>query len=92
MDILRRVCREHPLVMDDPEPLIFFKAYGDSSLKFGVAVWPAHIDYLLLVPSDLRTNIFAEFKQGGIEIPFPQRDLHLCSGLPLPNIETASGD
>jgi small-conductance mechanosensitive channel len=92
MDILRRTCREHPLVMDDPQPLIYFKEYGDSSLKFGLGVWLAKIDYLVLVPSELRTRIFAEFKQCGIEIPFPQRDLHIRSGLPLPQIETASGD
>lgn len=92
MDILRRVCREHPRVLDDPEPLIYFKNYGESSLDFGLGVWLPDVDYRLSVPSELRSIILAEFRQQGIEIPFPQRDLHIRSGFPPPDSEPVAGD
>jgi small-conductance mechanosensitive channel len=59
-----------------------FLEFGDSSLNFELLVWlddpPGH--YRLR--SDLNYAIDAVFRKQGIEIPFPQRDLHLKSGLP----------
>jgi len=75
--LLTEVCRANPRVVAVPPPQIFFEAYGDSSLNF--TVW-VH----LRIPSDrtpatheLNSAILEAFNEHGIEIPFPQRDLHI---------------
>jgi small-conductance mechanosensitive channel len=82
-DILLAVARRHNLVQDDPEPAVHFVGFGDSSLDFRLAVWVD--DPMLMVPvaSDLRYMIIKSLAERDIEIPFPQRDLHLRSGLPM---------
>ncbi|MEC6748168.1 mechanosensitive ion channel domain-containing protein [Marinilactibacillus sp. XAAS-LB27] len=66
-------------ILNDPKPRVFFEAFGDSSLDFKVWFW---IDQQtdereFRVPSDLRFKIFEKFNEHDIEIPFPQRDLHM---------------
>ena len=75
--LITEVCQANPRVVAVPPPQIFFEAYGDSSLNF--TVW-VH----LRIPSDrtpatheLNSAILEAFNANGIEIPFPQRDLHL---------------
>lgn len=79
---LLEVARAHENVLPSPEPEVRFLEFGDSSLNFELLVWlddpPGH--YRLR--SDLNYAIDAAFRQQGIEIPFPQRDLHVKSGLP----------
>ena len=53
--------------------------FGDSSLDFQVRVWIGDIDYMNIVRSELNQAIDGKFRERGIEIPFPQRDLHLRS-------------
>ena len=63
-------------------PEVWFTEYGDSSLNFELLVW---IDVRRvgenIVRSDLYFAIFEALAEAGIEIPFPQRDLHIRSGL-----------
>lgn len=80
IEILQTVAQEHQFVRQEPEPTIFFQEFAESSLRFRLHVWVDDPNYLLRVPSDLRLAIWYEFKKRGIEIPFPQRDLHLRSG------------
>jgi small-conductance mechanosensitive channel len=78
--ILLNVAEKEPLVSKDRKPGVRFAEYGDSSLNFDLLVW---IDVRKvprrLVRSALYFAIFDEFKKAGIEIPFPQRDLHIRS-------------
>jgi small-conductance mechanosensitive channel len=84
-DILLEVGRSHGLVMADPAPVVFFTAFGESSLNFDLAVWIGNSARALEVVSDLHFMIYSQFTKHGIEIPFPQRDLHLRSvNAPLP--------
>ncbi len=79
-DLLLDVCRSHPQVMVDPPPDVIFTGFGDSSLDFDLRVWT--MDCLRtpqVLKSDLYYDIFRVFGENGIEIPFPQRDLHLRS-------------
>lgn len=78
-DILTDVLHSHGLVLKDPPPAVFFTGFGESSLDFEVAFWVADIARGLQTSSDLHFMIFREFERHGIEIPFPQRDLHLRS-------------
>jgi small-conductance mechanosensitive channel len=62
--------------------------FGDSSLDFRLAVWVDDPMVMVAVASDLRYMILKTLAERNIEIPFPQRDLHLRSGLPA---ELANG-
>jgi len=78
--IIVGVAEKEPLVSNYEKPLVRFVEYGDSSINFELLVW---IDVSAVprrkVRSALYFAIFDEFKKAGIEIPFPQRDLHIRS-------------
>jgi len=77
--ILLEAVREHPAVLAQPKPFAWFVGFGDSSLDFKVYGWVADADTVSQVSSELRAAILARFRDAGIEIPFPQRDLHVRS-------------
>ncbi len=77
MELLAEVARAHPLVLQEPAPQVFFMAFGASSLDFELRTWLADIDKRFPVRSDLHREIDRRFREAGIEIAFPQRDLHL---------------
>ena len=74
--ILTRITTSHPNVLKHPEPLITFDAFGESSLSFSLRFW-SKLDNRLQIRSEINTQIASEFAKEGIEIPFPQRDVHL---------------
>lgn len=94
--ILLAAARRHGLVRDNPQPIVFFEGYGDSSLDFSLAVWIDDFMNMRRVSSDLRFIVWEELAKHKIEIPFPQRDLHLRSGIPwkelLPRAENDDGN
>ena len=65
--------------MVTPEPIFLFREFGDSSLNFDVRFWTDSADAWLQLQSNVTVAINDAFKKAGIEIPFPQRDLHLRS-------------
>ena len=79
--ILLDVARAHPGVLTDPGPSVLFHEFGDSALQFMLRVWTREFS---TVPGVLRSELYfaisRAFKEHGIEIPFPQRDLHIKSG------------
>ena len=77
--LLRKVAKKNKVVLEDPEPQVMFKKFGDSSLEFEMRVYIPNIDYFVPIQHDLHNAIYKSFKQAGIEIAFPQRDLHLRS-------------
>jgi small-conductance mechanosensitive channel len=82
LKILEECSQNHPRVSQNPAPSIFFMAFGDSSLDFQLRVWIDDIDYMNVVRSELNQEIDRQFRERGIEIPFPQRDIHLRSMAP----------
>jgi potassium-dependent mechanosensitive channel len=82
-DILERITTSHGLIMKDPAPAVLFTGFGDSSLDFDVNFWIEDISNALRVVNDVHFMIFSEFKKAGVEIPFPQRDLHLRTSVPI---------
>jgi small-conductance mechanosensitive channel len=74
--ILTRITTSHPNVLKHPEPLITFDAFAESSLNFGLRFW-SKLDNRLQVRSEINAQIASEFAKEEIEIPFPQRDVHL---------------
>jgi len=75
-ELLHDVATEHPQVDAEPEPTVLFRDFGDSALIFQLRCF-THLDNYLAVPSDLRFRIDEVFRENGITIPFPQRDVHL---------------
>jgi potassium efflux system protein len=65
------------LVLDEPEPRVFFLDFGDSTLVFRLDAYLADVSVSLSVRSDLRFLVLRSLREAGIEIPFPQRDLHI---------------
>jgi small-conductance mechanosensitive channel len=85
-DIVLATAKKHPDVLVDPGPEFLFDGFGDSSLNFELRVWTIkQVQTPKVLSSDLYFAIFRTFGENGIEIPFPQRDLHLRSvSLPIP--------
>lgn len=78
LEILNGVVPEQENVLKNPSPTIIFLGFGDSSLDFRVLFW-TRFDAGLGTKSAVGIAIDEAFKKNGIEIPFPQRDLHLRS-------------
>ena len=78
--ILTQVAEENELVVKDgssPKPLVLFRGFGDSSLDFELRVHLYDVDRRLSTISNLNFAIDKAFREEGIEIPFPQRDVHV---------------
>ncbi len=80
---LLEVARNNAEVMKDPAPEVWFTQFGDSSLKFELLVWTLDPKRRPEVISDLNKSIDAIFRKNKIEIPFPQRDIHIRTSVPL---------
>ena len=84
-DILESAAREHAEVITDgsaPAPRALFMDFGDSSLDFELRVRVKHIERRFSIKSDLNFAVDKAFREAGVTIPFPQRDLHIISPPP----------
>lgn len=79
--LIEQVLREHQEVLDDPKPLVTFEGFGDSTLDLVVRCYLAKLDNRLQTVHDLHTSIDQVFRKAHIEIAFPQRDIHIRSGI-----------
>jgi small-conductance mechanosensitive channel len=73
---LMQVAHEHPNVLKNPAPIVLFSDFGASSLDFILRVWVDDIEHTIQASSELRFAIDAAFRSEGIEIAFPQMDVH----------------
>ncbi len=73
---LKDTADKNPFSLDDPAPVIIFKGFGDSSLNFMIGAWCERSQFLDLRNTLLR-DIKNKFDLEGIEIPFPQRVVHI---------------
>lgn len=71
--------KEYPEILGNPEPRVDFLEYGDSSLNFVLFIWIINPQNEMVIKSSARYMLFKAFKDEAIEIPFPQRDLHIRS-------------
>ena len=78
-DILIAAAGDHDLVLSYPAPAAFFLDFGDNALIFRLDAYLADIGKGFGVRSDLRFELLRRFREAGIEIPFPQRDVHIRS-------------
>ncbi|NER19400.1 MAG: mechanosensitive ion channel [Symploca sp. SIO1C2] len=79
-EALIQAAKEHLDVLPQPEPQVLFKGFGDNSLDFDLLVWIANPPQQFKIKSDLYFRIEEVLRDRSLEIPFPQRDLHIRSG------------
>ena len=79
--LLLEVARDNENVLEDPPPRVIFKEFGESALKFELRVWSSRLLHRRgVLISQLNFAIFEKFREQGVQIPYPQRDLHLKLG------------
>jgi len=78
-EILLQCANDHPSVVRYPEPFVVWQDFGASSLDFEIRAYLSDISGGLGVRTQLRFAIFKALKEAGVEIPFPQRDVHVKS-------------
>lgn len=81
---LREVAEEHEEVLRQPAPEVLHRGFGDSSWDMQLRAWIDNPKRYHQVRSALNCAIVKKFRAHNVEIPFPQRDLHVRSPLPVP--------
>ena len=78
--ILLACAGRHERVLTSPEPYVLFMDFGASSLAFELRCFTNDVSYRVIIASDLRFEIERQFREQGVEIPFPQRVVHFADG------------
>jgi small-conductance mechanosensitive channel len=83
--LILKAVEEHGKILNDPPPVVVFKDFGDNALVFEVTFWLILADAMdpRVVCSDVRHRIDRLFREAGISIAFPQRDVHLDAMKPI---------
>jgi potassium efflux system protein len=83
--LLKRAAQEHGRVLESPEPFVWFVDFGDNALNFELHFWVEvrNLSEQKRVESDMRFKIDHLFRDAGISIAYPQRDIHLDNTRPL---------
>ena len=77
--VLSEAMALQPEVRKDPQPVVFFQDFGESSLDFSVTGWLDDPWDRMGIQSRVRMVIDAQFREHGIVVPFPQRDVHVVN-------------
>ena len=83
MRLMDEAARRHPHVLQDPQPTVLFRSFGDNSLVLSLRCFVPSIEYRLTTVSELHDTINDHFREAKIGIAFPQRDVHLFTSQPL---------
>ena len=76
-EILISVARDNDMVVFEPEPRVRFRSFGDSSLDFELLYWARRPEDIGRLIHELNNQVYNAFDAADIQIPFPQRDIHL---------------
>ncbi|MEW6302103.1 MAG: mechanosensitive ion channel domain-containing protein [Verrucomicrobiota bacterium] len=79
MAVVRSVLEANPKILKDPAPLVVISEFADSSINISVKPWVALTDFGV-AGSEIHEAVLTAFRARGIEIPFPQRDVHVIHG------------
>jgi small-conductance mechanosensitive channel len=81
-DTLLAVAGENRYTLKEPAPSVFLEKFGENAIDFKLVVWSSEMSARpSRYRSDINFAIAAKFREAGIEMPFPQRDLHIRSGV-----------
>jgi len=85
-EIILEAAKAHPRCLEDPQPICYLREFGDSSVNFLLHFWVGDVTLGRYAPqSEVMFDIWHKFKENRIEIPFPQRDIHIKSHGAVPN-------
>ena len=85
MQLLREVAMAHPVVIKDRNDMkinVFFRGFGETSLNFELRCFVREVETKSSVTSDLNLSIDKVFRQYGVDVPLPQRTVHVVPGEP----------
>jgi len=77
MELMEKAVKEQKEVLSHPDPTVRFQEYGDSSLNFSVFFWCDEVFRVESIKSQIRVRLYEYFKENNVEIPFPQRVVHM---------------
>jgi len=81
--LMQEAAIEHERVLDEPQTMVAFEAFGDSSLTIVLRCFIGSMEFWRQTTSELHQSINSKFEAAGIVISFPQRDIHLNTSQPL---------
>jgi small-conductance mechanosensitive channel len=84
---LKEIATQHGEILQVPAPEVLHMGFGDSAWNMRLRVWISRPQHHLQIRSEVNCAIVKKFRDNGIEIPFPQRDLHVRSPLPVPYVQ-----
>jgi small-conductance mechanosensitive channel len=84
LSCLKQVAQENSEVLRDPQPLVHLAEFADSAWSMKLRIWISNPKRHQQVRSDLNCEIVRKFHENNVVIAYPQRDLHICSSVPLP--------
>jgi small-conductance mechanosensitive channel len=87
---LKEVADENGKILKEPQAEVFFANFGDSSWNLELRVWLSDLAHYYQIQSEINSAIVRKFRENSIEIPYPQRDLHVREPLPLA-VQTGEG-
>ncbi|RKY93355.1 MAG: hypothetical protein DRQ13_09565, partial [Ignavibacteriae bacterium] len=79
MEVLLQCAKDHKQILVNPAPFVLFTEFADSYLEFDLRSWTSNYGDWIDIRSEIHVAIDKAFKKEGIEIPFPQRDIHIIS-------------
>ena len=79
MAVMISAAKQHPRVLAEPQPSVVIKGFGESGIDLGLNVWIEIVpeEGTSQLQSDIYLQLWREFQQHGIEIPFPQREIRV---------------
>jgi small-conductance mechanosensitive channel len=92
--LVLEAAKEHPKCMETPEPACFVREFADSSINMVLFFWVADVTEGRFGPqSDVMRSILKKFKANHVDIPFPQRDVHIRhTDMARPPLQMQTGD
>ncbi|TBW55220.1 mechanosensitive ion channel [Marinobacter halodurans] len=82
-DVLYRVTLDNERVVEDPAPAVFCVGLGDSSINFEIRAFVRDLMDFMPLSHELHSTITRALREAGVEIPFPQRDIHIRTAAPV---------
>ena len=78
-ECISKAVKEKDTILPFPEPIILVHQLADSAVNFRILFWATDIATWISIKSQVLQDIYDNLKQAGIDIPFPQRELHIAS-------------
>lgn len=89
-DVLYRVTLDNERVVEDPAPAVFCVGLGDSSIDFEIRAFVRDLMDFMPLSHELHSSITRALREAGVNIPFPQRDIHIRTAAPVPPMDNAA--